>query len=69
MLTIIEIDDISNLMKALFKVNIDIAHREYYLKVDVPEQSDWWYGHKNGSSWISFEPTVEFKFSNFHSDN
>lgn len=46
MLTIIEIDDISNLIKALFKVNIDIAHREYYLKIDIPEKSDWWYGYE-----------------------
>ena len=34
--TIIEVSDIANLLKALFKVNIDIAHREYFLKIDVP---------------------------------
>ena len=100
-MTLLEIDDISNLLKALFKINIDIAHREYFLKVDIPEVSDWWYGYRltsdiicfesettsdvvcdeNSSNivcyeggigaekWISFEPTVEFKFSNFHYAN
>lgn len=97
--TMIEIEDISNLLKALFKVNIDIAHREYFLKIDVPDASNWWYGYTTGDvkpyivcdsgsqqicytsssdndvvclddgNWISFEPTVELKFSNFHSDN
>lgn len=68
-LTLLEIADISNLIKVLFKVNLDIAHREYYLKVDVPEPSGWWYGYRDGDRWISFEPTVEFKFSNFHAAN
>ena len=97
--TMIEIEDISNLLKALFKVNIDIAHREYFLKIDVPEASNWWYGYTTGAvntqlvcesgsqqicynqftdgdvvcvesgNWISFEPMVELKFSNLHSDN
>lgn len=67
--TLIEIGDIQRLLKILFKVNIDIAHREYYLKVDIPEASDWWYGYEDGEKWISFEPTVEFKFSNFHASN
>ena len=93
--TVIEISDIENLLKALFKVNIDIAHREYFLKIDVPEPSNWWYGYReppvdivcdpNASfvcaelgdivcvwgkdMWVSFEPTVELKFSNLHSDN
>ena len=43
--TVIEISDIENLLKALFKVNIEIAHREYFLKIDVPEPSNWWYGY------------------------
>lgn len=100
--TILEIGDIAKLLKALFKVNIDIAHREYYLKKDIQMDSGWWYGQvMNGynlmcedesqivcpgfpedyevvcgddgrkfpTKWISFEPTVEIKFSNFHSDN
>ena len=97
--TIIDIGDIANLLKALFKVNIDIAHREYFLKIDVPEPSNWWYGYTTGDvnpyivcdpdsmeicyvsaseddvvcvergNWISFEPMVELKFSNLHSDN
>ena len=67
--TMIEIEDIANLIKALFKVNIDIAHREYFLKIDVPEPSNWWYGYQDGDKWISFEPCVELKFSNLHSDN
>lgn len=67
--TMIEIGDIANLIKALFKVNIDIAHREYFLKIDVPEPSNWWYGYQDGDKWISFEPCVELKFSNLHSDN
>lgn len=61
--------DVFNLLKALFKVNIDIAHREYFLKIDVPEASNWWYGYEEGGNWISFEPMVELKFSNLHSDN
>lgn len=65
----IEISDIANLLKALFKVNIDIAHREYFLKIDVPEASNWWYGYEEGGKWYSFEPEVELKFSNLHSDN
>ena len=98
-LRLIEIMDVVNLIKALFKINLDIAHREYYLKIDVPEVSNWWYGYHgiddivcdetaqiicydnesqlNGSQivcesnsvWVSFEPTVEFKFSNFHCEN
>lgn len=75
-LTLLEIEDIANLIKALLKINIDIAHREYFLKIDIPmfkesgtEEWGWWYGYKNGSDWISFEPTVEFKFSNFHAAN
>ena len=67
--TIIEISDIANLLKALFKVNIDIAHREYFLKIDIPEESNWWYGYEEFGCWYSFEPMVQLKFSNFHSDN
>ena len=67
--TIIDITDIANLLKALFKVNMDIAHCEYFLKIDVPEASNWWYGWMDGSNWVSFEPVVELKFSNLHSDN
>ena len=47
-MTLMEIDDISNLLKALFKINIDIAHREYFLKVDIADASDRWYGEKVG---------------------
>ena len=57
------------MLKALFKINIDIAHREYYLKVDIPEKSDWWYGYESDGKLVSFEPTVEYKFSNFHALN
>lgn len=97
--TIMDISDVANLLKALFKVNIDIAHREYFLKIDVPEESNWWYGCTVGNikpylvcdansetivcydsdaiddivclagKWVSFEPTVQLKFSNLHSDN
>lgn len=35
-LTMIEIEDVANLIKALLKVNMDIAHSEYYLKVVIP---------------------------------
>jgi hypothetical protein len=101
-LTMLEIVDVVNLLKALFKINIDIAHKEYFLKIDVPEKSDWWYGEILGEAdealdeiictnsgdvvcgtpsnyqvvcfngdvkWISFEPAIEFKFSNFHTAN
>ena len=68
-MTLLEIEDVSNLLKALFKVNLHIARREYFLKKDLPGVSDWWYGYKDGDEWISFEPTVEFKFSNFHAAN
>jgi hypothetical protein len=44
-LTIIEVQDVIDLLTALFKINIDIAHREYFLKVAVPEKTDWWYGY------------------------
>ena len=47
-MTLMEIDDISNLLKALFKINIDISHREYFLKVDIADASDRWYGEKVG---------------------
>lgn len=99
--TIIEVEDIANLLKALFKVNMYIAHREYFLKIDVPKPSNWWYGYQlgefqgpgdilcdptsgivcdtatddyivcndDGIKMISFEPCVELKFSNLHSDN
>ena len=32
-----EIDNVALLLKALFKINIDIAHKEYFLKIDIPE--------------------------------
>lgn len=47
-MTMLEIADVAYLIKALFKVNIDIAHREYYLRVDIPPVSEWWYGWKEG---------------------
>ena len=68
-LTLMEISDLKVLLSALFKINIDIAHREYYLKIAIPEVSDWWYGYEEDGKWISFEPTVELKFSNFHAAN
>jgi hypothetical protein len=116
-MTLIEIEDVANLIKALFKINIDIAHKEYYLKVDIPDGYGWWYGYQKGElgeilcdpsspivcpmvlcevegdvvygntgkivceddsqivcgsgdfKVVSFEPTVEFKFSNFHAIN
>lgn len=67
--TWIEIDDVATLIKALLKVNIDIAHREYYLKIDEPNDSAWWYGSSNNGKFVSFEPTIEYKFSNFHASN
>lgn len=30
--TLIEIEDVANLIKALFKINVYIAHDEYYLR-------------------------------------
>lgn len=68
-MSLMEISDIDLLVKALFKVNVDIAHRECFVKVNIAEPSDWWYGYVDGDRWISFEPTVEFKFSNLHSEN
>ena len=107
-LSIMDIRDVENLLNALFKINLDIAHKEYFLKIDVPEPSNWWYGYTTGSDimcigegdkvvceqagsedkivcerpddsqvwhnpndkkWISFEPTIELKFSNFHAAN
>lgn len=102
-MTLIEIQDVIDLLNALFKINIDIAHKEYFLKVAIPEKTDWWYGYTLGEDsaeqlpvvcsgsapnviwrynestevicpgmsmkWISFEPTVEFKFSNLHAAN
>ena len=68
-LSLMEIDNVALLLKALFKINIDIAHKEYYLKIDIPEVTDYWYGYKDGDKWISFEPTVEYKFCNLHAAN
>lgn len=68
--TMIEVDDVANLLAALLKINIDIAHKEHFLKIDLPETTDYWYGYNgDGDKWISFEPTVEFKFSNLHAAN
>ena len=50
------------------KINIDIAHREYFLRLDVPNDSSWWYGYIV-EKYISFEPCVEYKFSNMHASN
>lgn len=50
------------------KINIDIAHREYFLRLDVPNDSSWWYGYIR-EKYISFEPCVEYKFSNMHASN
>ena len=55
-MTLLQIDDISNLIKALFKINIDIAHKEYYLKVDIPPKTDWWYGFVEGGDFIICGP-------------
>lgn len=30
--TLIEIEDVANLIKALFRINVHIAHDEYYLR-------------------------------------
>lgn len=68
-LTMIEIEDVRLLVTALLKVNMDIAHREWFLKVDIPEVSDYWYGYNEDGRWISFEPTVEYKFCNLHAEN
>lgn len=68
-LTLLEIEDVSNLLKALFKVNIDIANNEWFLKIDIPDETNWWYGYVEDGKYISFEPTVEFKFSNLHAAN
>lgn len=46
--TLLEIEDISNLIKGLLKINIDISHNEYYLKIDIPNDSSWWYGYTEG---------------------
>ena len=66
---IVRITHVVHLMKALFKVNLDIAHKEFFYKNDAPEVTDWWYGYTVGTKWFSFEPTVEVKFSNFHAAN
>ena len=58
-----------DLLRALFKVNIHIAHDERYVKVDVPPESNWWYGYNDEDKWVSFEPTVEYKFCNLHAVN
>ena len=47
-LTMIEIGDVELLLSTLFKINIDIAHNEWFLKIDIPEVSDYWYGYKDG---------------------
>ena len=93
--TLLEIEDVSNLLKALFKINLYIAHEEYYLKEWIVDKTDWYYGYSinseivcgtdktppvcseqygnpiicQGNQWVSFEPTVEYKFSNFHAAN
>ena len=68
-LAMMTINDIHLLLKALFKVNLHIALNERFEKIAVPSRSDWWYGYKEADKWISFEPTVEWKFSNFHAVN
>ena len=68
-LSLMDISDVMSLIRVLFKINIDIANREYYLKIDVEDGYGWWYGYEKDGKWISFEPTVEYKFSNFHASN
>lgn len=76
-LKMIEIGDVELLLSALFKINIDIAHKEWFLKIDIPEATDYWYGYseeyvednQTKTKWISFEPTVEYKFCNLHAAN
>lgn len=65
----IEIGDVELLLSALLKINIDIAHREWFLKIDIPEETNYWYGYRDDDKWISFEPTVEYKFCNLHAAN
>ena len=38
------------------------------MRLDVPNDSSWWYGYI-GEKYISFEPCVEYKFSNMHASN
>ncbi len=40
--------DVVDLMNALFKVNLKIAHDECFIKIQIPDESNWWYGWKRG---------------------
>ena len=68
-LSVVDIKDVIDLLRALFKINIHIAHDERYVKIDVPQESNYWYGYRDIDKWISFEPTVEYKFCNLHAAN
>ncbi len=94
--SLIQIEDVKNLLNALFKINIHIAETEFFFKEWIEDETNWWYGWTVpnslvcnpdtddivcegeeeatspiicGSHWISFEPTVELKFSNLHAAN
>lgn len=66
---LLAIESVTNLFRALFKVNLDIAHNEYFLKMDVEDSTGWWYGYEDDGKHVSFEPVVEYKFSNLHASN
>lgn len=68
-LSVVDIKDVVDLLRALFKINIHIAHDERYLKIVIPQASNYWYGYRDDDRWISFEPTVEYKFCNLHAAN
>lgn len=68
-LTLLQSADVVLLVQALFKVNIYIANHERYLKVAKWTDEGFWYGYVEDGKWVSFEPTVEWKFSNLHALN
>ena len=45
---LLAIESVTNLLRALFKVNLYIAHNEYFLKMDVEDSTGWWYGYTSG---------------------
>jgi len=43
--TLLEIEDVATLFKALFKANIHIADNEFYAKKWLEDETNWWYGY------------------------
>ena len=57
--TLLEIEDVAKLFKALFKANIHIANNEFYVKKWLEDETNWWYGYVVDHGIVCENPTQD----------